>query len=100
MLRLDHCRFQGPIPRELFLACTNLEVVLLNNNTLSDEIPRTVGHCKQLTELDFHANFLTGSVPCVQLKVRREEALRTISAQSPRLLHCSPCGIGKIQIYG
>jgi len=68
VLRLNHCRFVGPIPRELFLACTNLEVVLLNNNTFSEEIPRTIGHCTNLTELDLHANFLTGSVPCTQLK--------------------------------
>lgn len=68
VFRVDNNRLGGDIPRELFDVCTRLEVALLNNNTLGGEIPGSVRNCHELVELDLHTNFLTGSVPCYELK--------------------------------
>ena len=80
-LRLDHNRFQGPLPRELFERCTELEVCLLSNNSFSGELPRSVGKCTRLVELDVHVNFFSGYVPCTQLMSCRRLKLLNLMHQ-------------------
>jgi len=77
VLRVNHNRIQGNLPRVLFETCPLLVEALFGNNTFGGELPATVRNCTQLVELDFHTNFLSGSIPAHQLK--QCKSLRTLN---------------------
>ena len=62
-LSLPNMRLAGPLPREIGLLAPSLQHLLLGSNSLTGQVPSTLGLLASLTLLDLSINFLTGPIP-------------------------------------
>ncbi|CAM8900559.1 unnamed protein product [Rhodiola kirilowii] len=89
---LSHNKLSGSVPDELG-NCMVVVDLLLNDNFLSGEIPRSLSRLTNLTTLDLSGNLLSGSIP-VEFSANRK--LQGLYLGNNRLTGAIPAGLGHI----
>lgn len=63
-LNLSYNEFNGSLPEVIWQSCTNLVVLDLSNNLITDvSLPSSLANCKQLERLDLSSNNFSGRLP-------------------------------------
>ncbi|KAI3450189.1 hypothetical protein Pfo_006854 [Paulownia fortunei] len=63
ILELSSNHFNGQLPANIGSSLPNLELLFLNNNSLSGSIPRSISNATKLSIIDIGSNSFTGLIP-------------------------------------
>ncbi|WCJ18162.1 Receptor-like protein EIX2 [Euphorbia peplus] len=94
LLDLSQNRFSGPIPQNLSLTMPNLIFLSLSDNTLTGNIPISIGDMQSLQVIDLSRNNLVGAIPA---SVGKCSFLKALDLSSNNLLGNIPLSLGQLE---
>ncbi|KAG8090015.1 hypothetical protein GUJ93_ZPchr0011g28111 [Zizania palustris] len=92
-LELEGSRFGGVLPDSISNLSTSTEVISLQYNTISGNIPKDIGNLINLQSLKLDANSFTGTLPS---SLGRLQSLKLFSAPKNKISGPIPLAIGNL----